>query len=48
MLRIVRLPASYPVTLAEAKAQLRATDTSNDVMISRGQRCNPDCPPSTM
>jgi uncharacterized phiE125 gp8 family phage protein len=34
MLRIVTPPASYPVTLAEAKAQLRATDTSNDVMIT--------------
>lgn len=35
MLRIVTPPASYPITLAEAKAQLRvaSSDTSNDVII---------------
>ena len=33
MLRIVTPPASYPVTLEEAKAQLRITDTSNDTII---------------
>jgi uncharacterized phiE125 gp8 family phage protein len=35
MLRIVEKPASDPVSLAEAKAQLRipASDTSNDVVI---------------
>ncbi|MHC2578223.1 putative phiE125 gp8 family phage protein [Bradyrhizobium diazoefficiens] len=33
MLRIVTPPASYPVTLAEAKAQLRVLDSSNDLMI---------------
>jgi uncharacterized phiE125 gp8 family phage protein len=35
MLRIVERPASEPVTLDEAKAQLRisATDTGNDVLI---------------
>lgn len=36
MLCIVTPPASYPVTLAEAKAQLRmdAGDTSNDVIVN--------------
>lgn len=34
MLRIVTPPASYPVTLAEAKAQLRVSDSSNDTIIS--------------
>lgn len=33
MLRIVTPPASYPITLAEAKAQLRVSDSSNDVII---------------
>src|SRR5262245_1134282 len=33
MLRIVTPPANYPITLAEAKAQLRATDSSNDTII---------------
>ncbi|BAL77037.1 head-tail connector protein [Bradyrhizobium cosmicum] len=36
MLRIVTPPASYPVTLTEAKAQLRVAsgDTSNDAIIT--------------
>lgn len=34
MLRIVTPPASEPVTLAEAKAQLRITDTSTDTVIT--------------
>lgn len=34
MLRIVLPPASDPITLAEAKAQLRVTDTSNDLIIA--------------
>ena len=33
MLRIVTPPASDPITLAEAKAQLRVSDSSNDVVI---------------
>jgi len=33
MLRIVTPPASYPITLAEAKAQLRVADSSNDTII---------------
>lgn len=33
MLRIVTPPASYPITLEEAKAQLRVSGTSNDAMI---------------
>jgi uncharacterized phiE125 gp8 family phage protein len=33
MLRIVTPPAGYPVTLDEAKAQLRISDSSNDVII---------------
>lgn len=34
MLRIVTPPAGDPITLAEAKAQLRVTDTSNDLLIA--------------
>jgi uncharacterized phiE125 gp8 family phage protein len=33
MLRIVTPPASYPITLDEAKAQLRVADTANDTII---------------
>jgi uncharacterized phiE125 gp8 family phage protein len=33
MLRVVTPPDGYPVTLAEAKAQLRISDSSNDVII---------------
>jgi uncharacterized phiE125 gp8 family phage protein len=33
MLRVVVPPAGYPVTLAEAKAQLRVTDSSQDTVI---------------
>jgi len=32
-LRIVTPPAGYPITLAEAKAQLRVSDTSNEAII---------------
>jgi uncharacterized phiE125 gp8 family phage protein len=34
MLRIVTPPASYPVTLDEAKAQLRVSDSSSDTVIA--------------
>jgi uncharacterized phiE125 gp8 family phage protein len=34
MLRIVDRPTSFPVSLAEAKAQLRVTTTSNDLVIN--------------
>lgn len=34
MLRIVTPPASYPITLSEAKAQLRVSDTSSDTIIN--------------
>jgi uncharacterized phiE125 gp8 family phage protein len=33
MLRVVTPPAGYPITLDEAKAQLRISDSSNDVII---------------
>ena len=33
MLRIVDRPTADPVTLSEAKAQLRLTDTSNDILV---------------
>ena len=34
MLRLVDRPSSYPVSLAEAKAQLRVTSTSSDALIN--------------
>jgi uncharacterized phiE125 gp8 family phage protein len=33
MLRIITAPATYPITLDEAKAQLRVTDSSSDTLI---------------
>jgi uncharacterized phiE125 gp8 family phage protein len=33
MLRVITPPASYPVTLDDAKAQLRLSDSSSDVLI---------------
>ena len=38
MLRIITPPGSYPITLAEAKAQVRAADSSNDTII-QGFQC---------
>jgi uncharacterized phiE125 gp8 family phage protein len=34
MLRIVTPPAGYPISLDEAKAQLRISDSSSDTLIS--------------